>query len=99
MLFTPGILSFEEWTAVSRRETLIEFDWIGIDSRQQFGIFSSVMTAYIPPKVFSSYDAYFALYTFLLDRPSTTTARIIPKIDGRLNSWRDWAQKGLIAYD
>ena len=99
MLLPRRTPSFEEWTAVSKRETFIEFEWVGIDNIGQLGIFSSVSVGYIPAKVFASYETYAALYNFLLDRQSTTTAQIISKDSGRKDFWRDWAQKGLIAYD
>lgn len=99
MSFTRSILSFDDWTAVSQNATLVEFDWIGIDSLGQFGVFSSVTVGYKPPKVFSSYELYAGLFNFLLDHQISTTAQIISKEPGAKNFWRDWAQKGLFAYD
>jgi hypothetical protein len=99
MLFTRSALSFENWTDVSKGATFIEFDWIGIDNQGQIGIFSSVTQGYIPSKVFSSYESYVGVYNLLSDRQSLTAAQIISKEPGIKDFWRDWAQKGLFAYD
>jgi len=99
MFFRRSSLTFDDWTAVSEGRNFIEFDWIGIDSRGQFGIFSSVSKGYIPGKVFSSYEAYLVLDNFLLDRQPMTSAEVILKGSGSKDFWKDWAQKGFIAYD
>lgn len=92
-------LSYEEWIDVSKGANYIEFDWIGIDNQEQIAIFSSVGMGYIPPKVLSSYESYIGLANILYHRDKFTSAEIISKETGKKDHWRDWAQKGLFAYD
>lgn len=99
MFFTRPTLSYEDWIAVSKGANHVEFEWIGIDDLGQIGIFCSVGIGYIPPKVFSSYENYIALDNFLNDRAKSGTAQIVSIESGNKDFWRDWAQKGLFAYD
>jgi hypothetical protein len=99
MLFARRTLSYEDWIAVSQGASYVEFDWIGIDSTGQFGIFCSIGMGYIPRKVFSSFESYTGLNSLLYDHGKSPTAQIISKESGIKNFWRDWALRGLFAYD
>jgi len=99
MIFRRLALSYEDWTAVSKGANYVEFDWIGIDDQGQIGIFCSCGMGYIPPRVFSSYNSYVGLNDFLYDAGYSTTAEIISKESGMKDFWRDWALKGLFAFD
>ena len=99
MITRRPILSYEDWTHVSKKTTFIEFYWIGVDNLGQIGIFSSVTVGYIPSKVFSSYEKYIALDRILCALPGFTTAQIITKEPGSMEYWMDFGHKGLFAYD
>jgi hypothetical protein len=92
-------LSIEDYTLVSMKSTLIEFDWFALDSIGQIGIFSSGTTGYIPEKVFSSYDKYIGLALLLDALRASTIDLVVTKESGRTGHWRNWARRGLFAYD
>ncbi|HEY4112297.1 hypothetical protein [Puia sp.] len=99
MIYKRPPLTFDEWTAVSKQATFIEFDWIGIDNQGKIGVFSSVTVGYIPSKVFYSYESYVVLESVFGDLPKITVAKLATKESGRKDYWVNWAQKGLFAFD
>lgn len=99
MLFTPLPLAFNIWTDVSNGASYSEFDWIGIDKQDQFGVFTSAGIGYIPTTFFSSYESYLVLHQFFLNIQKSTTADIISKENGAKDYWIACAERGLFAYD
>lgn len=99
MTIKSQILTFENWIDISKGASWSEFEWIGIDNSGQIGVFSSASMGYIPPKVFSSYDAYIVCDSVLYGLPVFTNAKLFTKESGRFDDWLDFSTKGLFGCD
>ena len=91
--------SDEEWRDLVTQHYPIEFDWIGVDSLNQVGCFSSINCAWTPGKVFSSLEEYSQLANLINSLPEETGSLKYTKSKGQLDSWHSYSRRGLIAFD
>ena len=78
----------------------LEYDWLVCDKSGQVALFSTAGTGYAPNVFLVDTEAYDQAIEELLKLPTTTSAKIFPKIGGNLeNTWKKASERGFFGYD
>ena len=92
-------LNHEDWVAILDQTYPIEFGWIGVDSSNQVGYFSTFNQAYTPKKVLSSFEQYLELAELINNLPEISSSQLYSKEKGRFDNWHFHSRRGLFGYD
>src|SRR5258706_15267289 len=92
-------LNHEDWVAILDQAYPIEFGWIGVDSSNQVGYFSTFNQAYTPKKVLSSLEQYLDLAELINNLPEISFSQLYSKEKGRFNNWHFHSRRGIFGYD
>ena len=87
------------WEVMVNQTYEIEFDWIGIDSIDQIGIFSSFNKGFIPDCFKLSYSKYCDLADLINSLPDISDSIIVFTGQGIFTDWINFSKKGLFGFD
>jgi hypothetical protein len=80
-------LSQEDWISILNQTYPIEFGWVGVDSNNHVGYFSTFNRGYTPKKVLSSFEAYLGLGELINNLPEISSTHLYIKEKGWFNIW------------
>jgi|GEM_PF-1055366 len=92
-------LYHEDWVDILNQAYPIEFGWIGVDSSNQVGYFSTFNQAYTPKKVLLSFELYLELAELINNLPEISSSQLYTKEKGWFDYWHFHSRRGLIGYD
>jgi len=92
-------LNQEDWVDILNQSYPIEFGWIGVDSSNQVGFFSTFNQAYTPKKVLLSFELYVELSELINNLAEISSSQLYSKEKGRFDIWHFHSRRGLIGYD
>ncbi|MBN9385038.1 MAG: hypothetical protein J0H74_30060 [Chitinophagaceae bacterium] len=92
-------LNHEDWVAILNQAYPIEFGWIGVDSSNQVGYFSTFNQAYTPKKAVSSFEMYLELAELINNLPEISSSQLYSKEKGWFHNWHFHSRRGLFGYD
>jgi hypothetical protein len=89
----------EDWVDILNQSYPIEFGWIGVDSYNHVGYFSTFNRAYTPKRVLTSFEQYLELAELINNLPEISSSQLYSKEKGRFDGWHYHSRRGLIGYD
>jgi hypothetical protein len=89
------------WRSVESGNSIewADFDWFAIDRKNSIALLTTTSPGSVLRSVFRDMEAYLNVVAFFQDLPPTGNAEIVVSEYGRVDDWRDTAERGLYGFD
>lgn len=89
------------WREVESGRTIewADFEWYALDRHDSVGMLTSAGPGPVPQSVFREMEAYIGVVDFFRQLPRNGGAEIVMGHGGRVDDWREMAERGLYGLD